>query len=143
MAREPSAISTERKNTIVDGGKTGIDGVTKQGKDGVTVSANQNKAGGYPGRFQPGVSGNPAGRPKRVQEEAVLHALSNHYPPERLIAIIDKALEIAEETKSARGMMKVVETVFDRLWGRPSVRIEGESDSLDIFLARLRSSRSE
>jgi len=40
------------------------------------------------GRFQPGVSGNPGGRPKKLRE--LRNAIDDAHTPEKVLAVVDK-----------------------------------------------------
>ncbi len=76
------------------------------------------------GRLLPGNTGNPNGRPKRETEQSILDAIRRALPPEVIEAKIKRALEIAEETNSARGMIAVLEFAAAYSLGRPTVRVE-------------------
>ena len=94
------------------------------------------------GKFLTGNSGGP-GRPTRAHETAVLDALRGSFPPERLIAALEDALQIAQSQNSARGMLAVVEFIASYVIGKPVPHVEKSStNAIDYALARLAAMRS-
>ena len=72
-------------------------------------------------RFQPGRSGNPAGRPKRTKEEKDALALIRSLAPkaaERLKEIIE------DENVSRAILLKAIEIIFDRAYGKPEAAVK-------------------
>lgn len=95
------------------------------------------------GRFLPGHSLPGPGRPKREAEQATLAAIQQAFPPERVVALLEKALTIAEDTNSARGIVAVAVEVLDRLYGKPASRVEEAQDNpIDAILRKMRASRA-
>ena len=95
------------------------------------------------GKFLPGNSGGP-GRPKREHETAVLDALRGSFPPERLIAVLEDALQIAQSQNSARGMLAVVEFIAGYALGKPIARVEkSDTNAIDEALARMKAMQQE
>jgi hypothetical protein len=77
------------------------------------------------GRLLPGHPGLPgAGRPAREREKAVLDAIRDAIPPEEIKANLRKALEIAIEQKSARGIIAVLEFAAGYAVGKPVQRVD-------------------
>lgn len=77
-----------------------------------------------PGRpFQPGVSGNPGGRPKDTPEVKQMKDLARR----RSLRAIEIATEIMESpnTKDA-DRLKAIDIILDRAFGRPTTAVEPE-----------------
>jgi hypothetical protein len=72
------------------------------------------------GRFQPGNSGNPGGRPKEI---AHLKELARQHTPEA-IHILAAIMMDAKEPAAAR--VRAAEALLDRGWGKPAQQISGE-----------------
>ena len=80
-------------------------------------------------RFQPGQSGNPSGRPKRTKEEKdALNEVRKLAPKavERLKQILE------DSTVSKAILLKAIEIVFDRTYGKPeaSVKVTSVQETL-------------
>jgi len=94
-----------------------------------------------PGRpFQPGVSGNPGGRPKDTPEVREMKELAR----KRSLQAIEIATEIMENpsTKDA-DRLKAVDIILDRAFGRPATAVEIEDhaqDSLKQLTEAIRAS---
>jgi len=73
--------------------------------------------------FQPGQSGNPAGRPKGIE------ALARAHTPEAIAALVD-ALRSPKERVSA------AVALLDRGWGKPKITIEGDLDLMHSYVLR-------
>lgn len=90
------------------------------------------------GKFAPGNPGGP-GRPPRTQEQQMLDTIKATMPPARIEAAIQRALELAEETKSWRGYLAVLEFAAAYTLGRPAIRLEPEKENpIDVILAKMR-----
>lgn len=72
-----------------------------------------------PGLFQRGGPGGP-GRPKgRRENREYVEAIKAGYPPERILALLEEALDLAIETRSWRGVLAVVEFAAAYTLGKP------------------------
>jgi hypothetical protein len=87
--------------------------------------------------WKPGQSGNPAGRPTKARELAILDAISNAFTPEQVTEHLRQAMDIAIAGKSPRSIVAVLEFMADRTAGKPTVRIEQSNDGLQGILAVL------
>jgi hypothetical protein len=112
----------------VNGGQNGQNGVS----EGVTAPAQRNSK---TGRFLPGNSGNPTGWAKR--DIKVLHAIHAAYPPERVIGLLDEALDVARSHQSYRGIVEVARLVIEYTVGKPVQRSITVSSKMDSILTRL------
>lgn len=80
------------------------------------------------GRFVPGVSGNPAGKPKGVRhmtsllEDAIRKVAEDNGTPED-VQIVKSVIQKAKE-----GDMRAIEHIWDRLEGKPQQSIEHTGD---------------
>jgi hypothetical protein len=71
------------------------------------------------GKFPKGISGNPSGRPKLIQE---FHkALTEQHYPRALAALLE-----CLNDEDGRVRVAAVREVFDRLFGKPKQTITGE-----------------
>lgn len=68
------------------------------------------------GRFAPGESGNPSGRPKQTPEQADAMEQIKALAPEAVAEM--RRLLLAEETPSAL-KVRIAEAVLDRAYGKP------------------------
>jgi hypothetical protein len=114
----------------VNGGQNGQNGVS----EGVTAPAQRNSK---TGRFLPGNSGNPTGWAKR--DIKVLHEIHAAYPPERIIGLLDEALDVARSHQSYRGIVEVARLVIEYTVGKPVQRSITVSSKMDSILTRLES----
>lgn len=77
------------------------------------------------GRFAPGNSGNPTGRPKRSVEEASLDRFRARYSNGEWSALLD-----ALDRQVKRGNIQAIRLVFEYLLGKPSQPVDMQSDSV-------------
>lgn len=70
---------------------------------------------GSPGRFKPGVSGNPGGRPKRTREEVLLAESARASSKEAL----DVVLDIMNNGSSERVRLTAAIAIIERGCGKP------------------------
>ena len=90
------------------------------------------------GLAQPLAIKNVGGRPRRNDVEAMKLAISSTVPPERIHEMLERAIGYADYHKSAKGMLSILEFVFDRLAGTPIPIEQSGPDVLDAFMDRLR-----
>ena len=81
-------------------------------------SGSEKKQGGV--RFQKGQSGNPAGRPKKTQEELNLVAACKAKTPAAL-AVIE---QIMEKGQSERTRLAAAQAIIERAYGKPKETVE-------------------
>lgn len=76
------------------------------------------------GKFYKGNALKPMnpGRPKRINVQEMLEAIADDFPPERVISIINKALEIAIKQQDWKGVHAVATTVLHYQIGKPVQR---------------------
>ncbi len=84
-------------------------------------------------RWQPGQSGNPAGRPKNPSLETILRKhLGEDLPPDPETGAVITRLEAAARVIFSEGITKrksrVMIALLDRLWPKP-IRIQGDPDN--------------
>ena len=72
------------------------------------------------GRFRPGKSGNPGGRPKEVGH---VKELARQHTAEA-ISLLSRIMNDPKEPAAAR--VRAAEALLDRGWGRPAQQISGE-----------------
>ena len=96
--------------------------------------------------FQPGVSGNPKGRPKGKTISESLETIGEAAPPAKIIKDFKKlfpdqavmtlrdAVMLRLWLCAARGSMKAIEILFDRLEGRAPVSEQERSDNRGMIL---------
>ena len=107
-------------------------------EDGVSADVSTKLTGrGAAGRWLPGQSGNPKGRPTKAEELAILDAIKMTFSPDEMTSYLRRAMTIAEENESARGMVAVMEFVWDRVIGPPAKRVMIEQGGLSSVLEEL------
>jgi hypothetical protein len=110
------------------------------GKDGVSARVIAEETGGRDenGRFLPGHSlGKLGGRPRKAQELAILDSIRSTFPPDVVAEKLRKAMQLAEEQNSARGMVAVLEFAANYTLGKPVQRIQQESSGIVGIMAEL------
>lgn len=93
------------------------------------------------GHFLPGNSGGP-GRPPKAKEEEYLTQIGSAFPPDVVVEKLQKALQLAEETNSARGILAAIEMILQYQVGKP-VQMEGQSNTHVLALINLLQGMSE
>ena len=84
--------------------------------------------------FQPGQSGNPAGRPKAAAE---LRELARAHAPEA----ITELARLAKDAKSETARIAAIRELLDRAYGKPTQIVAAETDERalnDLNLEELR-----
>jgi len=92
------------------------------------------------GKLLPGgPSLNPAGRKPKAYEKALITALSEAFPAEKMIALYNEALELAREHKSPRAIAGILSDISDRIAGKPgaSVALTGDAGADVLALMQL------
>lgn len=76
------------------------------------------------GKFYKGNALKPVnpGRPKRINVQEMLEAIAEDFPPERVISIVNKALEIAIKQQDWKGVHAVALLVLHYQIGKPVQR---------------------
>lgn len=96
------------------------------------------------GQFLPGHTLKSPGRPRKEQELAVLHAITSALTPEEIKDAVVKALTIAINQNSARGIVAVLELLTSYAVGKPTQRLQVTGqDTLADVLEQLRSSTTD
>ncbi len=91
------------------------------------------------GRLLPGHSSPGPGRPKKETERAILDAITSALSPAQITEAIQTALEIAIETRSARGIVAVVELQAAYGIGKPTIRVEKtEGEPISAAIEEMR-----
>lgn len=89
------------------------------------------------GRFLKGVVNPSPGRPHRAHEQEIINSLRAWMTGDELVEKLKRAMELAEGSKSARGMLAVVEVVLDRLMGKPAVTVNAGESGLEAVLLAM------
>ena len=87
--------------------------------------------------MEPGQSGNPNGRPKKVDEEEAMAALRRGAPPERIEAALHAMYDLATQYKSWRAWEAYLKLALPYVAGLPIQRIEQKTDALTSILMQL------
>lgn len=82
------------------------------------------------GRFVKGVSGNPGGRPKTIEE---IRDLARSYTPQAMEAL----LHIATGGKSESARVSAANAILDRGWGKAPVTIDDDTEGYVIQVLKL------
>jgi hypothetical protein len=107
----------------------GIQSSDGRGSTETVVGAN----GGIPAQFDAAgkfAKGNTLSqRPKATDNRAYIDAIKAEFPPERITELINIAIQIAQETKSWRGVVAASEFAANYSLGKPVKRVESTGDS--------------
>jgi hypothetical protein len=100
----------------------------------------------FPGQFDARgkfARGNTLGRkPRQTVDTAYVDAMRAGMPPDRVVELLDKAIELAIATKSARGVMAAVEFATAYTLGKPKQRTGVQPDrTLADLLAAVDTSK--
>ena len=108
-------------------------------EEGLSTSLSTNGTGGRDatGKWLPGVSGNPKGRPNKAEELKMLDAIRSTFTPEETTAHLRRAMQLAIEQNSARGIVAVLEFMHDRTIGKPVQRVIQEGGGINEILVEL------
>ncbi len=87
-------------------------------------------------QFKPGHKGGP-GRPKRKQEEAFIDAAADVFSPAEYTFYLRKALEIALDNNSTRGIILVLNHIRDTAFGRPQQRVRKDVNNFHHLVQTL------
>lgn len=98
--------------------------------NGVLAPASNRK---ITGRWLPGQSGNPSGRPRRP-ETAVLRYMNEKIPAEKIVATV---LELIEDTSSWRAREAGVKLYLSYMVGMPVQRSVTATTKLESLLSRV------
>lgn len=75
------------------------------------------------GRFLPGYTANPLGKPRKAPEHAgFLAAINRTMPPNRVESLLEQAIAISMSTHSWRGIVAVLEFCANYQVGKPIQR---------------------
>lgn len=85
--------------------------------------------------FQPGVSGNPLGRPKKTKEDAVLNLLREGIDPNNVVAAVQ---DLITNTTSWRAREAGVRLYLEYMVGKPTQRVISTKASLHELLEMAR-----
>lgn len=86
------------------------------------------------GRFVPGVSGNPAGKPKGIKHMTTILDEAIRKVAEGTGNTYDKEIVKALMEKARTGDTKAIDMIFDRLEGKPKQSMEIEGDGTQILI---------
>ena len=87
--------------------------------------------------WQPGQSGNPAGRKPKAVERAYLDAVKEGLPPDEVASLIREALDLARRQNSWRGMAEVLQLALAYGAGKPVNRVQTSDGNLAALLDAL------
>lgn len=87
--------------------------------------------------WQPGQSGNPAGRKPKAVERAYLDAVKEGLPPDEVASLIREALDLARRQNSWRGMAEVLQLALAYGAGKPVNRVQTSDGNLAALLEAL------
>ena len=96
----------------------------------------------YPNRFKPGQSGNPAGRPKKSDEEKEALEKIKALAPD--VARIMKEM-LASPRVAAVAKVRILEIILERTYGKPenSIRLMNAQQSVEASAARIMATISQ
>lgn len=126
---------TKKEGEGREGEKPTKEGTAKEGKEGVTASAINTPT---KGRWLPGQSGNPLGRPSAKRERAVIDAISARVHPEAVAERID---DLLNHPSSWRAWAAGLEWYGKYMLGPAPARTPESENVIDVILAKMRDAR--
>ena len=90
----------------------------------------------YPNRFKPGQSGNPAGRPKKTEEEkTALEGIKSLAP--KVPEIMESMLNNPRVAAIAK--VRILEIILERTYGKPenAIKLLSARESVEASAARI------
>lgn len=112
------------------------EGTAKEGKEGVTAHVIREEK---TGRWLPGSSPNPLGRPTAKRERAVIEAISARVHPEAVAERID---DLLNHPSSWRAWAAGLEWYGKYMLGPAPARTPESENVIDVILAKMRDARS-
>ena len=100
------------------------------------------KSRGHP-PWKPGQSGNPLGRPKKRDEQAINDALNRAAGPDKIEYALNRMYELADQYNSWKAWDRYVTLALSYQLGNPTQRIQQTTAGLADVLALLNSKPSE
>lgn len=113
----------------------GKEGTAKEGKEGVTAHVIREEK---TGRWLPGSSPNPLGRPTAKREKAVISAINARIHPELVADVLYEGLH----SDSWRERTACLEWYGKYMLGPVPVRTPESENVIDVILAKMRDARS-
>lgn len=130
-ARE-GAMEAREAREAREGGSADVPSASKPAK---TV---KRQAGGL---FAAGTAPGP-GRPKQVDNRDYIAAIKQGFPPDKIVELLNEAIEIAISTNSWRGVVAAAEFAAAYSLGKPKQRVEtSDGAALADLLAQVDASK--
>lgn len=127
---------TKKEGEGREGEKPTKEGTAKEGKEGVTAHVIREEK---TGRWLPGSSPNPLGRPTAKRERAVIEAISARVHPEMVAERID---DLLNHPSSWRAWAAGLEWYGKYMLGPAPARTPESENVIDVILAKMRDARS-